>query len=368
MSDAISPFRIEIPQSALDDLHARIDATRWPDGLPGAGWSHGVPPDYLRELAQHWRHTYDWREQERRLNGHDQFTTEIDGQRIHFLHVRSAKPDTLPILLTHGWPGSVVEFLDVIEPLSAEHDLVIPSLPGYGFSGPTTEAGWNTRRIAGAWAELMRRLGYSRYGAQGGDWGSMVTRDLMDVDPEHLAGAHVNMLFSDPPDDLAALSEQDRARLAAALRYRNELSGYSRLQATRPQSLAYALTDSPVGQLAWIVERFRDWTDSEAVPEDAVDRDLMLTNVMCYWLTGTAGSSARLYFEQTHGQRTPATTAVPLGVAVFPHDLILPVRSLVEREYQVTHWSEMDRGGHFAAMEEPDLFAEDVLAFFAGIS
>lgn len=368
MSDAVESFRVEIPQAQLDDLHARLDATRWPDGLPGVGWTQGVPPDYLRDLADHWRHGYDWRAQEKRLNELAQFTTGIDGQRIHFLHVRSPRPDSLPILLTHGWPGSFVEFLDVIEPLSREHDLVIPSLPGYAFSGPTTEPGWSVNRIARAWAELMRRLGYQRYVAQGGDWGSMVTRELIVVDPDHLAGAHVNMLFTEIPEDLTALSDEDRARLGHGRRYVTELNGYFKLQSTRPQTLAYALTDSPVGQLAWIVERFKDWTDSTNVPEDAVDRDRMLTNVMLYWLTGTAGSSARLYFEQAKSRRTRWTPSTPVGVAVFPHDLTQPIRRLAEREYTITHWSEFDRGGHFAAMEEPDLFATDVLAFCAALS
>jgi pimeloyl-ACP methyl ester carboxylesterase len=364
------PFRIDVPQSQLDDLAIRLDLTRWPESLPDVGWSQGPPVAYLRELSSYWRHRYDWRVHEARLNGFDQYVTEIDGQRIHFMHVRSPRSDALPLVLTHGWPGSIIEFVDVIGPLSSVHDLVIPSLPGFGFSGPTTESGWDVNRIARAWAELMRRLGYDRYGAQGGDWGSRIACELIVVDPDHLAGAHLNMLFTSPPDnsnELSALSDEDRVRLDSRSRYARELSGYFKLQSTRPQTLAFALSDSPVGQLAWIVERFKDWTDSTGSPEEAVDRDHLLTNVMIYWLTGTAGSSARLYFESRRSWATRWTPSIPVGVAVYAHDLMLPVRALAEREYNVVHWSEFERGGHFAAMEVPDVFAADVLAFFSKV-
>jgi epoxide hydrolase len=373
----IRPFRIEVPQADLDDLADRLDRTRWPDELPGVGWDYGVPAGYLRDLAEYWRTRYDWRAAEARLNDLPQFTTTIDGTNVHFLHVRSAEPDALPLVVTHGWPGSVVEFLDVIGPLTdprahggdpadAFH-LVVPSIPGYGFSGPTTERGWHVGRIAAAWAELMRRLGYRRYGAQGGDWGSAVSRALGLADRDHVLGVHVNMLFSTPPKDaaeLAELTDEERARLGMLDRYRGELSGYMKIQSTRPQTLAYALTDSPAGQLAWIVEKFREWTDSARVPEDAVDRDQMLTNVMLYWLTRTAGSSARLYREAAAGWGGREPSTVPTGVAVFPHDLVAPVRRLAERHDRIVHWSEFDRGGHFAAMEEPDLLVADVRAFF----
>ncbi|GAB3562896.1 epoxide hydrolase [Amycolatopsis endophytica] len=365
MSD-IRPFRLDIPQAQLDDLHARIDLTRWPDQLPGVGWDYGIPLDYVRELTHYWRHDYDWRAHEARLNELGQFTTEIDGQRIHFLHVRSADPDALPLVLLHGWPGSVVEFLPVVEALSARHHLVIPAIPGYGFSGPTGETGWDVPRVARAFAELMRRLGYSRYGAQGGDWGSAISRELGISDPTHVVGVHVNMLGTVPVDGVE-LTDEEKRRLAHGERYQRELSGYMKQQSTRPQTLAYGLHDSPVGQLAWIVEKFKDWTDSADAPEDAVDRDLMLTNVMIYWLTGTAGSSARLYRESGRTWRERSRLEVPLGVAVFPHDLMLPVRRLAERDNNVVHWSEFDRGGHFAAMEEPDLLAADVLEFFGSL-
>ena len=379
------PFRVDIPQSQLDDLRRRLDATRWPTELPDVGWRRGVPLGYLRELAEYWRDSYHWRAAEAGLNEFPQFITEIDGADVHFLHVTSPEPDAVPLLITHGWPGGIVEFLEVIGPLAdprrhggdpadAFH-VVVPSVPGFGFSGPTRDTGWDVGRIAGAWAELMRRLGYERYVAQGGDFGAVVSMVLGAVDKEHVLGVHVNMLPTVPPDDpavLAELTEQDGARLASLARFDAELSGYMRLQSTRPQTLAYALTDSPVGQLAWIVEKFLEWTDSKSVPEDAVDRDRILTNVMLYWLTGTAGSSAHSYYESAEYLRalfTPAEEGaagipVPVGVAVFPHDIFLPVRRLAERAIPtIIHWSEFDRGGHFAAMEEPDLFVGDVRAF-----
>jgi microsomal epoxide hydrolase len=374
---SIRPFHIEIPQAQLDDLHDRLARTRWPDELPGVGWAYGVPLNYLRELAEYWRTEYDWRRHEARLNEFSQFTTEIDGQNVHFMHVRSPEADALPLIITHGWPGSIVEFLNIIEPLTnpsahgsdardAFH-LVLPSMPGYAFSGPTKDQGWNVRRIARAWAELMRRLGYQRYGAQGGDWGAGVSRDLGLVDPDHVVGVHVNMLATFPPGDAGAtesLSDEEKARLQLGSRYQNELSGYNRIQATRPQTLAYGLTDSPVGQLAWIVEKFKEWTDSVDAPEDAVDRDGILTNVMLYWLTGTAGSSARLYKESALSWSRPGPSPVPMGVAVFPRDLILPIRRFAEPTHNILHWSEFDRGGHFAAMEVPDLLIGDVRTFF----
>jgi pimeloyl-ACP methyl ester carboxylesterase len=377
----IQPFRIAIPQADLDDLRDRLARTRWPDQLPGAGWTQGVPLDYLKDLVEYWRSSYDWRKHEARLNELPQFTITIDGANVHFLHVRSPEPGALPLVITHGWPGSFVEFLDVIGPLTdpqahgadpadAFH-LVIPSIPGYGFSGPTRDAGWTNSRIAGAWAELMRRLGYERYGAQGGDWGALITPELGRLDAEHVVGVHLNAAtmgfipFGPPdPDDLSSLTDAEKARLERlSTTTSGPGNGYFEIQANRPQTLAYALTDSPVGQLAWIVERFKEWTHSAEVPEDAVDRGQMLTNVMLYWLTGTANSSARLYYENMHatawGQQ-PGTT--PTGVAVFAEDYA--IRRYGERGNNIVHWSEYDSGGHFAAMEVPDLFVEDVRGFF----
>jgi len=302
---------------------------------------------------------------ERRLNSFPQYTTEIDGQQIHFLHVRSGRPDALPLIITHGWPGSVVEFDKIIEPLARDFHLVIPSLPGYGFSGPTHETGWHVNRIARAWAELMSRLGYQRYGAHGGDWGSAISRELGVIDTEHVAAVHVTMLGASPPPDAGPLSEQERERMKRGEHFRAEQLGYGMIQSTRPQTLAYGLHDSPVGQLAWIVEKFKEWTDSKNVPEDAVDRDQLLTNVMVYWLTGTAGSSARLYRESAGMWGTPQRpSSTPTGVAIFPYDLARPIRRFAEATNNVTHWREYDRGGHFAAMEVPDLLTGDIRKFF----
>ena len=378
---ALRPFRIAIPQADLDDLRERLARTRWPDELPGAGWSYGVPLDYVQELAAYWRDGYDWHRWEATLNAYPQFTTEIDGQTVHFLHVRSPEPAALPLLLTHGWPGSVAEFLDVIGPLSdprahggdpadAFH-LVIPSLPGFGFSGPTHEAGWASGRIARAWAELMRRLGYDRYGAQGGDMGALVSPELGRVDPDHVAGVHVNAATVGfipfgpvDPAELATFTEAEKGCLERLNRFLSDGNGYFQIQATRPQTVAYGLADSPAGQLAWIVEKFKEWTHpSTALPEEAIDRDHILTNVMLYWLTGTAASSARLYYENMHsgswGQQ-PGTT--PTGVAVFAEDIA--IRRYGERGNNIVHWSEFDRGGHFAAMEAPELLTGDIRTFF----
>ncbi|MFU8875785.1 epoxide hydrolase family protein [Micromonospora sp. SL4-19] len=377
MSEQITPFRIEIPQDRLDDLRHRLADTRWPDELPGAGWEAGVPLDYLKDLADYWQAKYDWRAHEARLNEFPQFTTAIDGQNIHFLHVRSPEPDALPLILTHGWPGSVVEFMKTIGPLTdpARHGgdpadafhVVAPSLPGFGFSSPLAGPGWDTNRVARAWAELMNRLGYHRYGAQGGDTGSIVSPELGRIDPDHVIGVHVNNLGTFPsgdPAELVGLTEADQARLALMTTWGRDMSGYAIVQSTRPRTISYALTDSPVGQLAWIVEKFKEWTDpSAALPEDAVDRDLILTDVSMYWLTGTAGSAARIYYEdaRTWGQAKPRSS-VPTGVAVFPNDIT--IRPLAERDHNVVHWAEFNRGGHFAALEAPDLLVGDVREFF----
>ncbi|KOU69188.1 epoxide hydrolase [Streptomyces sp. MMG1533] len=385
----IRPFRIDIPQSDLDDLHYRLDATRWPDELPGVGWAYGVPSDYLRELVRHWRHAYDWRAAEARLNEWPQFTTEIDGAHVHFAHIRSPEPDATPLIITHGWPGSIVEFLDVVGPLTdpAAHGgdpadafhVVLPSIPGFGFSGPTRETGWEARRIADAWVELMTRLGYERFGAQGGDWGAGISRELGRVHPDRVIGIHLNLLpgaqaATEPTtEELEALSPEERERTLTSWRrwaeWFRDGTGYFHVQSTRPQTLSYALTDSPVGQLAWIVEKFQEWTDSDELPEEAVDRDQMLTNVMLYWLTGTAGSSARVYYERAHasGDRIAAPnepSTAPTAVASFPGDPQIPLRHKAERTENIVRWTELDRGGHFAAMEEPDLLVEDVRAFF----
>jgi epoxide hydrolase len=375
MTTEIRSFRIDVPQEQLDDLHRRLDAARWPDEVPGVGWAQGIPLDYTRELAHYWRTTYDWRAQEARLNSFQQFRTEIDGHDLHFIHVRSAESDAMPLVLTHGWPGSIVEYLDLIGPLTdpGAHDgsaedafhVVVPTIPGYGLSGPAV--GWSTARAARAWAELMSRLGYDRYVAHGEDTGAAISHELAVIDPEHVAALHLTMIASATvtaetadPDNPA-----EQRAVQIALRTQYQLGAYALLQASRPQTLSYALTDSPIGQLAWIVERFKDWTDSTDAPEDAVDRDAMLTNVMIYWLSRTAGSSARYYYEgaATWGQPEPDID-VPVAVAVMPHDIGVPVRRIAEKNHNIVRWTEFDRGGHFAAMEEPDLVVADLRAAF----
>jgi pimeloyl-ACP methyl ester carboxylesterase len=390
-SPGIRPFRISIPQADLDDLHDRLDRTRWPDELPGAGWSYGVPRGYLQELARYWRHEYDWRAAEARLNQWPQFTTEIDGARLHFAHITSPEPGATPLLMTHGWPGSIAEFAAVAglltdpaahggDPARAFH-LVLPSIPGFGLSGPTTEPGWEYRRVAAAFAELMSALGYRRYGVQGGDWGAVISRELGRTRPDAVIGVHLNLVpdggATRAPDavELAALSPAERERTIASWERLQQWvasqQGYAELQATRPQTLAYALTDSPAGQLAWIAEKFREWTDSAGRPEDAVSRDQLLTNVMLYWLTGTAGSSARIYYERAHAPywgEPPEPSAAPTAVAVFPRDNFIPLRHVVERTNNVVQWTQYDRGGHFAAMEQPDLLVADIRAFFGKLA
>lgn len=373
---AIRPYRVEISQAALDDLYDRLSRTRWPEEAPEAGWSSGVPLGYLKELAEYWRTEYDWRAQEARLNQWPQFTTTIDGTQVHFLHARSPEPDALPLILSHGWPGSIAEFLDLIGPLTnpqaygghpadAFH-VVAPSLPGFGLSGPTPTTGWTVRRMASAFATVMHRLGYQRYGAHGGDIGFGISHDLGVIDPEHVIGVHLTTFVGLPPSDpaeLAGLTDDEWERLQELARFEAEHSAYRKLQSTRPQTLAYALTDSPIGQLAWIVDMFREGTDCKDLPEEAVDRDQMLTDVMLYWLTGTAGSSARIYREE-RSFIAPEPSTVPTAVAVFPADA-RPVRRFVERDHKnIVRWTEFDRGGHFAAMEQPDLLTVDVREFF----
>jgi pimeloyl-ACP methyl ester carboxylesterase len=337
--------------------------------------------DYLKELAEYWANLYDWRAAESELNRYPQFTTEIDGANIHFLHIQSPETDALPLVLSHGWPGSIVEFLDVIGPLTDPRSyggdpadafhLVIPSIPNFGFSGPTNDAGWNSERIAAAFAELMHRLGYERYGAQGGDFGAFISAAIRKVDKDHVVGVHLNAAtYGFIPwgevseDELATLTDVEKARLERLKNYYNEGSGYFQIQATRPQTIAYALNDSPVGQLAWIVDKFKEWTFPKSeLPEQAIDRDRMLTDVTIYWLTGTGASSAHIYYESMHSQSwdsAPPTT--PTGVAAFAEDVA--IRRYAEQANNIVHWTDFERGGHFAALEVPDLFVADVRTFF----
>jgi epoxide hydrolase len=378
----VHPFKIDVPQATLDDLRQRLAHARWPDELPGVGWSRGVPLDYLKELAEYWRSGYDWRAQEARLNQFPQFITEIDGQTIHFLHVRSPEPDALPLIITHGYPSSIVEFMNIIGPLSdprahggdpadAFH-VVAPSLPGFGFSTPVRETGWDMPRISNAFAELMRRLGYERYGAHGGDIGAGVTGMLANIGPDHVVGAHVNtdptafiIVGDEIPLDTSGLSAGEKQHVEQLQRhYQRDGKGYLQLQTTRPQTLAYSLTDSPVGQLAWITEKFKEWTNPAAeLPENAVDRDQLLTNVSVYWFTRTGASAAGFLYESAHSMAGwVAPSDVPRGWAVFNSDPIL--QRVFDPEHRIAHWTEFARGGHFPAMEVPELLIGDVRTFF----
>jgi pimeloyl-ACP methyl ester carboxylesterase len=377
MSDVIEPFEVRVDDTVLGDLRERLSRTRFAEAVAGDGWDAGMPVPYLRELVRYWLDTYDWRKEEAHLNGFDQFVTPIDGQSIHFLHVRSPHERAFPLLLIHGWPGSVVEFLDVIprlvdppayggRPEDACH-VVAPSLPGYGFSEPPRTPGWDVRRIAVAFAELMARLGYERYGSQGGDWGAQVTTQIGALDGEHCAGIHVNMPLGVRSPELGELTDEEQADLADLGRFAGTEAAYANEQGTKPQTVGVGLDDSPAGLLAWIVEKFRGWSDCEGDPETVFTRDQLLTNVMLYWVTRSATSSARLYWESNRSGVLSGKLPfieVPTGVARFPREILRWPRSWVEKQYNVTRWSDMERGGHFAAMEQPELFAGDVLGFF----
>lgn len=365
---ALRPFQIDIPEAELDDLRTRLDRVRWAEELPGAGWDYGVPVAYVKELVEYWRTAYDWRAWEARLNRYPQFTTEIDAQRVHFLHVRSPEEDAAPLVLTHGWPGSIAEFLDVIGPLTdpgahggdprTAFHLVVPSIPGFGFSGPTRERGWGPRRITAAWAQLMPRLGYNRYCVAGNDWGTFVSLDLGRIAPQAVTGVHVTQIFSGPtgePGELDGLSEEEEAAFENERRFEETMSAYAVLQSQQPQSLAHALVDSPVGLLAWHCLIYRG----------ELDADFILTNVMIHWLTGTVASAMRIYHEFARQTGTPSPTTVPVGLAQFSDDT-MPVRRFVHRDHKnVVSWNVFDRPGHFAAHQSPDLLIADIRSFFA---
>ncbi|HEY3751072.1 MAG TPA: epoxide hydrolase [Pseudonocardiaceae bacterium] len=374
----MNPFRIDIPDAELADLRDRLRRTRWPDAEPVDDWSQGVPLAYLRELCAYWATDYDWRATERRLNALPQFRTEIDGVGIHFLHVRSPHANALPLVLTHGWPGSVLEFEKVIRPLTEPDDpadafhVVVPSLPGYGFSDRPTEPGWTVRRIAAAWRELMARLGYGRYGAQGSDWGTSVTTSMGQQDTGQLAGIHVMPPIAAPdPATFDDLTSAEEAALADLRHAEADASGYAEQMTTRPQTVGYGLTDSPAGLCAWIVEKFAAWTDSGGRPETVLTRDELLDDITLYWLTRTATSSARLYWEsfrevsEWFARATADTVTVPTGCSIFPKEMPRPSRRWAANRYtDIRYWGEPDRGGHFAAFEQPGLFVDEVRGFF----
>jgi pimeloyl-ACP methyl ester carboxylesterase len=379
---AIEPLRIDVPQSQLDDLADRLNRVRWANELPAdqvtdgiqrgpvqPGWEYGVPLEYVQRLVAYWRDGYDWRKWEARLNEFPQFTTEIDGQNIHFLHVRSPEPEATPLILTHGWPNSVVEFLDIIGPLTDPRShggdpadafhVVIPSLPGFGFSGPTTQKGWDRHRTARAWAELMKRLGYDRFGAHGNDVGSYVAPELGRIAPDEVIGVHVTQLFSFPsgdPAELVDLNEQEAMFMEFLQKFGDEMAGYAKLQETAPQNLAHALADSPTGQLAWIAQLLA-----------ACDDDHVLTNATIYWLTNTGASSARFYYEDHHAEHPVEPTTAPTGLASFAWDFT-PLRRFADRDHaNIVSWNEYERGGHWSAQDAPDLLVDDMRAFFRSL-
>jgi pimeloyl-ACP methyl ester carboxylesterase len=372
----IRPFELAIPQSQLDDLNARIDLTRWPEKETVADWSQGTPLGELRELVGYWRGGYDWRACEARLNALGQFKTEIQGLGIHFLHVRSPRADALPLLITHGWPGSVIEFMGVIEALTnpppgelAFH-VVAPSLPGFGFSGKPAETGWGVPKIGFAWIELMQRLGYDRWVAQGGDWGAIVTTAIGMIKPAACLGIHLNMPFARSlPEDMVDPSPAEQRALKGLKHYQDWDSGYSKQQSTRPQTLGYGLVDSPVGQAGWILEKMWAWTDHGGTdnvgsPFDALSRDAILDNIMLYWLPGTGASSARLYWESFNATGE-VSVELPTAVSAFPKEILPAPRKWAERTYRnIVHWGEMDEGGHFAAWEQPEAFVGEVRTAF----
>lgn len=362
----IEPFRIDVPDAVLDDLLERLTRTRWPERECVDDWSQGIPLHYTRELAAYWADGYDWRTREAALNRFDQFTTDIDGLTIHFIHQRCSRGDAFPLVITHGWPGSIVEFHKVIEPLTADFHVVCPSLPGYGFSGKPARTGWGVDKVAEAWETLMTRLGYDRYGAQGGDWGAAVTTAI-GRNGGNCAGIHLNFPIAFPPADLSDPTPQEQAALKALQYYDQWDSGYSKQQSTRPQTVGYGLVDSPVGQLAWIVEKFWSWMDCNGHPENVLTKDELLDNVMMYWVTASAASSARMYWESFNYFGGFGRVELPTGIAQFPKEVMQPPRSWAEPGYNITHWTSMPRGGHFAAFEQPELFVEDVRTFFATV-
>ena len=373
MSAGIRPFRIDVPRQDVADLSDRLRRTRWPEPAPVDDWSQGVPLGYLRDLVDYWAESYDWSARQEYLNSFPQYLTEIDGLDVHFVHVRSPEADALPLVLTHGWPGSFVEFLDAVGPLTdpAAHGgdradafhVVLPSLPGYAFSAKPSTTGWGIERTARAWAGLMERLGYTRYGAQGGDWGSMVTTVLGQVDLEHVAGIHLNMVIGLPgPGD--ELTDAEQAAMARANDYLANDSGYSKQQSTRPQTLGYALVDSPTGQCAWILEKFWSWSDTDGDPVAALGADRILDNVMLYWLPAAGASSARMYWE-SFANPPFGPVSVPMGGSVFPKEIFRSSRRWASRQFSdIRYWGEPQVGGHFAAFEQPALFTEEVRAFF----
>jgi pimeloyl-ACP methyl ester carboxylesterase len=373
---AIKPFKAHIPDSVLADLQRRLAATKWPDQLPGTTWEYGADIGKVRELANYWQNGFDWRAQEARINRFDQFTTEVDGQTIHFIHERSPRPDAIPLMLIHGWPGSVLEFLALIEPLThpkasntPAFDVIVPSLPGFGFSGPTTSRGWDPQRMAKAFIVLMDRLGYSRYGIQGGDWGSAIAEEMARQAPMRVIGLHLNLISVPPPgpDAMKELTADEHRRYTSW--WNENRSTFFNLQSSEPQTVAYALTDSPVGWLAWLTEKFQDLTDNDGDFLHTVDCDTFLTDVTLFWFTGTVGSSMRIYRENrlSDSDEAPPRLNTPVAYAVFPKEVVAAPERWIDQTYNVVQRTEMPKGGHFAALEQPDMLVQDIRLFFTKV-
>lgn len=376
----MKPFRIETDEAILSDLRDRLARTRWPDQIDGSGWDYGTEPGYLRALCAYWQSGFDWRRQETLLNQFPQYTTDIADIRVHFLHVRSPHADALPLIITHGWPGSIFEFYKIIGPLTEPEKfggraedafhVVAPSMPGYGFSSAPRAPGFHIRRVAETNVALMAALGYGRYGAQGGDWGSVATAWVAHLAPDRVCGAHMNMTLGRRPGDsakAAALTQEEATRLDHARKFRERETGYQAIQGSKPQTLGYGLTDSPAGLAAWIVEKFRTWSDCKGDVESRFTKDELLTNIMVYWINGNITSSTRLYYETFKAGlfgAPPGRTEVPSGFALFPAELVRLPRAWAEEAFNVVHWTEVPRGGHFAALEEPELLADDIRTFF----
>jgi epoxide hydrolase len=370
-SALVRPFTVSIPDSEIDNVKQRLARTRWPDPETVGDWSQGVRVEHARSLAGYWERDYDWRRLESRFNHFPQFLTEIDGLDIHFIHVKSTNPGAMPLILTHGWPGSSVDFLKLIGPLTDpvsfggdaadSFDVVVPSLPGFGFSGKPTQTGWTVARIASAWAELMKRLGYTRWAAQGGDWGSVVTTALGDTRPEGLVGIHLNTQYAFPEKIPDTLSPDERYAVDSLARYAGELGGSNHLQGTKPETVGFALADSPAGQAAWIYDKYQSKTDNSGLAEDAISRDEILDQISLFWLTDSAASSARIYWENRTVTFAGPKLTLPVAVTVFPKDIPRLPRSWIEDTYSnLIHYAEAARGGHFAALEQPEILVSEI--------
>lgn len=377
---APAPFTINIAAEQIEDLHRRLDQTRWPEQGAGGEWSSGVPADWLREVVRYWRCDFDWQKQQDELNQLPQYSWQCDSGSLHFVHCPSPHTGALPLVLTHGWPGSFVEFQHLVGPLTEPEKyggdaadafhVICPSLPGYTFSSPPADKGWNTARIAEQQAALMAQLGYDRYGVQGGDWGAAVSSAMAHIDAQHCIGLHLNMVIAPPPtegDPMEGLTEQELQNLQRFQHWMGDGNGYFRIQATRPDTLGFGLTDSPAGLAAWILEKFRDWSDCDGEISNTMELDQVLTNISLYWFTGSITSAARLYYEESQDERDLSPIAVPTAGALFPGDIICPPRRWAEKIYNIQQWTQHGRGGHFAAMEVPELLLEDVRRFYRAL-